>query len=75
MPPHAFIAQRRMIEARRLLCETGADMTEIGLALGYSGGGAFARAFRQHAGMSPSAFRRLRKAIREGWRTRQDSNL
>lgn len=59
-PPHAYIIERRMAEARRLLRETDTDMTEIGLSVGYSGGGAFARAFRQHTGMSPSEFRRLR---------------
>lgn len=59
-PPHAYLVERRMIEARRLLLETGCDITEIGLAVGYSGGGSFARAFQQHTGMSPSAFRRLR---------------
>lgn len=59
-PPHAYIVERRMIEARRLLRETDTDMTEIGLSVGYSGGGAFARAFRQHTGMSPSEFRRQR---------------
>ena len=59
-PPHAYVIERRMAEARRLLHETGTDMTEIGLSVGYSGGGAFARAFRQHNGISPSAFRRLR---------------
>lgn len=58
--PHAYLIERRMLEARRLLRETDADMTEIGLSVGYSGGGAFARAFRQHSGMSPSAYRRLR---------------
>lgn len=59
-PPHGYIIERRMAEARRLLRETDTDMTEIGLSVGYSGGGAFARAFRQHTGMSPSAYRRLR---------------
>jgi AraC family transcriptional regulator len=59
-PPHTYLVERRMIEARRLLRETDTDMTEIGLSVGYSGGGAFARAFRQHTGMSPSAYRRLR---------------
>lgn len=59
-PPHAYIIERRMTEARRLLRETDTDITEIGLSVGYSGGGAFARAFRQHNGISPSAYRRLR---------------
>lgn len=59
-PPHAYVIERRMAEARRLLRETDTDMTEIGLAVGYSGGGAFARAFRQQTGMSPTAFRQLR---------------
>jgi len=58
-PPHAYIVERRMAEARRLLRETDIDMTEIGLMVGYSGGGAFARAFRQHTGMSPRDYRRL----------------
>lgn len=59
-PPHAYVIERRMIEARRLLHETESDITEIGLSVGYSGGGAFARAFRHQVGMSPTAFRRLR---------------
>jgi len=59
-PPHAYIIERRMAHARRLLHATDSDMNEIGLSLGYSGGGAFARAFRQHAGMSPREFRQLR---------------
>lgn len=51
-------AQVRMEQARQLLAETALSVTSIAQQLGFSEASAFTRAFRNHASLSPRAFRR-----------------
>ena len=51
-------AQVRMATARLLLADSAVAITSIADQIGFSEVSAFTRAFRKHAGQSPSAFRR-----------------
>ncbi|MEY4194089.1 MAG: hypothetical protein RLZZ226_457, partial [Pseudomonadota bacterium] len=53
-----WLREERHRKACSLLLETGYDMTQIATAIGYANASAFATAFRELAGMTPSAFRR-----------------
>src|SRR5690606_28549453 len=52
-----FLRDERMRRAQRLLVQTSLDIRTIAQTLGYSSSANFSNAFRDHAGMSPSAFR------------------
>jgi AraC family transcriptional regulator len=55
---HRYVRLKRMLLASHRLAFRDADsVLEIALDCGYAGPEAFARAFRQHAGQSPRAFR------------------
>lgn len=47
--------------AHRLLAKDGGNITTIAYAFGFSSSQNFAKAFRQHYGLSPSAFRKSKK--------------
>lgn len=53
---------RRLFEARKLLLETDIPVQDIARTLGFSTAGYFARAFAQHIGEPPSAYRKARPA-------------
>ena len=57
----AWIAERRMREARRLLIETDLSSEEIAARIRYSSADAFSRAFRRLYGVSPTTWRRVRR--------------
>ncbi len=57
-PAGAWLRERRMVEARRLLASTGLTLKEIAARLGYSDVVSFNRAFGQHQGTPPGRFRR-----------------
>lgn len=59
-PAGAWLRERRMSEARRLLAATGPTLKEIAAQLGYSDVVSFNRAFGQHHGTPPGRFRRTR---------------
>jgi AraC-like DNA-binding protein len=54
----AWIAERRMAEARRLLVETDLAVAEVGWQVGYGDPGYFARSFRRAHGTTPLGWRR-----------------
>ena len=65
--PHCFAGARSVREiyegarhhlAMQLLCDTRSSIQNIGLALNYSGGNAFGRAFTQWEGVPPATWRR-----------------
>ena len=56
--PGEYIASLRMEQARNLLCLTRMPVGEIGALCGYPDSVYFARIFRRHTGMTPSAYRR-----------------
>jgi AraC-like DNA-binding protein len=53
-----WIAERRMVEARRLLVETDLAVEEVGRRVGYGDPGYFVRSFRRAHGMTPLGWRR-----------------
>jgi AraC-like DNA-binding protein len=54
----AWIAERRLAEARRLLVETDLGVEEVGRQVGYADPGYFARSFRHAHGATPLGWRR-----------------
>jgi AraC family transcriptional regulator len=58
VPPHEYHVQRRIDNAKALLAEREASVTDVGFALGYSRTSSFSIAFRKFTGRSPSEFRR-----------------
>jgi len=53
-----WIAERRMVEARRLLVETDLAVEEVGRRIGYGDAGYFVRSFRRAHGTTPLSWRR-----------------
>jgi AraC-like DNA-binding protein len=53
----AILDDVRFEAARHLLRDTGLDITNVALALGYAEGSAFTKAFHRWSGMSPSQWR------------------
>ena len=53
-----WIAERRMVEARRLLVETDLAVEEVGRRVGYGDVGYFVRSFRRAHGTTPLGWRR-----------------
>ena len=58
-----YYRQRRLDEAKRLLCESGKSITSIAEILNYSSVYTFSRAFKAEYGVSPNQFKRN---IRDG---------
>jgi AraC family transcriptional regulator len=57
VPPLRYLASRRIKRAKELLAGD-ATVTQVGLAVGFAETSSFTTAFRKHAGMTPTAFRR-----------------
>ena len=60
-PPHEYVLQSRVAEARRLLGETDLPIKSIARQLGYNDVYFFSRQFRKFAGVPPALFRRSRQ--------------
>lgn len=54
----AFLANRKIAEARRLLADTRTPIKDIANTLGFNSAAYFTRAFHSRTGMAPGAFRR-----------------
>lgn len=65
LPPIAWLARRRAEQAARLLADGSLSMSEIGAQVGWPDGNYFARRFRAHLGMTPSAYRDRFRGIPE----------
>jgi AraC-like DNA-binding protein len=63
LPPHAFIARRRMEEASTLLTDSDRSIAAVASACGYPDEFYFSRAFKQHHRLSPLAYRRMRARL------------
>lgn len=59
MPVMKYVALRRIEEAKSLLLGTSMSTQEVGLNCGYPQRTHFSRAFKDHTGLSPLAFRRI----------------
>lgn len=58
MPPHKWLREVRMKQAKRLLRETRMSVVEIAVQVGYDSPSAFAKAFRSVEGVTPAFFRK-----------------
>ena len=58
LPPHRYLTGRRVEKAKSLLAKPAASVTQIGLDLGFSEVSSFTTAFRKHAGITPTKYRR-----------------
>jgi AraC-like DNA-binding protein len=58
LTPIAYLNRYRVEQARRLLRDTDKSITEIALAVGFSGSSYFSRIFHRETGESPAAYRR-----------------
>jgi transcriptional regulator of acetoin/glycerol metabolism len=56
--PHAYLLQRRVARAQKLLTGTDLPLSKIALATGFSDQSHLARHFRAQIGVAPGAFRR-----------------
>lgn len=61
-----FIYEKRMLEAERLLGETERSVEDIMSAVGYHDRKQFYKLFREHAGMTPGAYRAMRRSAEQG---------
>ena len=60
-PPHEYVLQSRVSEARRLLGETDLPIKSIAQGLGYNDVYFFSRQFKKFAGVPPALYRRSRQ--------------
>lgn len=58
-PPHVFLNGIRVERAVAAIVEGNSSLAQIGADLGFAAPGHFSRFFRDHSGVSPSAFRAL----------------
>ncbi|MET7748317.1 AraC family transcriptional regulator [Micromonospora sp. NPDC005367] len=61
--PHRYLQRRRIERAMYLLVQTGQDITDICLAVGFSSLGTFSRTFRQIVGEPPTEYRRHKAPV------------
>ncbi len=58
LPPHRFVGERRLQQAKRLIERGDLTLSEVALACRFSSQANFSRAFRRALGMSPGHYRR-----------------
>ena len=54
----AYVKERRIFEAKKLLAETGVQVNEIALRVGFDNSSYFSHIFHQHTGMTPNEYRK-----------------
>lgn len=64
LAPKAYISQRRMETAARLLIETELRVWKVADLVGYSSLGVFSKAFNRWAGQRPNAYRKQMRGLR-----------
>lgn len=72
MPPHQYLLQQRLTQARQALSETDTRIGDIALNLGFTDASHFSRLFAQRFGLTPTQFRR-RQRSQDGAPLRADS--
>ena len=60
-PPMQYLTQWRMQVAAGMLRDTNAKLVEVSLDVGYESEAAFSRAFKRVAGLSPGAWRKVKR--------------
>lgn len=68
--PGAVLAERRLLEAQRLLGYTRASVADVAAASGFADPAYFARVFRARTGVAPSRFRRAALGVQPTVRPR-----
>lgn len=58
LPPHRYLASRRIERAKSLLTRPQLSVTEIGMQLGFADTSSFSAAFRKNTGLAPREYRR-----------------
>ena len=58
MPPHAYVMQLRMSQAKEMLRDD-MDILDIALSLGFYDQSHFANTFKQYVGVTPRAYREM----------------
>lgn len=61
LPPHRYITERRVQQAKVALAEGRRSLVEIALESGFGSQGNFNRMFLKHTGLTPRQFRTLRR--------------
>jgi AraC-like DNA-binding protein/ABC-type sugar transport system substrate-binding protein len=59
MTPITYLNRYRVNQAKSLLMQSDASITDIAVSVGFSDSGYFSRVFRREVGMSPEAYRRV----------------
>ena len=57
VPPHQYVLQERIAEARRLLAAGQMTLSELASSLGFADQSHFSRAFRKVTGMTPRMYK------------------
>ncbi len=60
LPPHAYVIKKRVDRAKTLVNATSESLSQIALLCGFADQAHFCRRFREHVGITPAAWRRLR---------------
>ena len=63
MRPMEYLTQKRMLEAKVLLCDTSQSIAEISRQTGYEDPAYFGMVFKKHEGISPSQYRRTKASV------------
>lgn len=63
MRPMEYLTQKRMLEAKVLLCNTSQSIAEISRQTGYEDPAYFGMVFKKHEGISPSQYRRTKASV------------
>ena len=64
LPPHAYLIQKRIDYARRLLSQS-LPLAEVALEAGFADQSHFARRFKEIVGITPGQYRRNRNPVQE----------
>jgi AraC family transcriptional regulator len=64
--PHAFVIRRRLEFATHYMLQTDASLGDIALRCGFSDQPHFCKQFRQAAGQTPAAWRRMHRGVDAG---------
>ncbi len=65
VPPHTYVMDRRIRQAKALLLENNASLSQIALACGLADQAHLCRLFRRHVGDSPRHWRRGNVGVNE----------
>jgi AraC family transcriptional regulator len=60
-PPHAYLSERRLDRAKRLLAHSDASLVDISLTCRFSGQANFTKAFKRAMGVSPGRYRQAHR--------------